>query len=416
MNKKGFTLVELLAVIAILAILVLIALPNVMSLFNEAKANSFTTELKNIYKSAQDQWMRDSMFETNQKVYARCKSNTCPNELKLSGRNNIEYFIKINKGGKVIEFYATDGTYQYSYKGNELKIENIEKPKQVANITNGKYVTVTCSGGGATSPEPASTNDYLMAGDTSGQYYLRTSIKKSDIEKITFTDSIEGHTANGTNCWDVSKGQTGAVLAWATDRDNNGKYELTIGANGDVYAYSGNYLFYNLREMTSIEGSEYLNTSKVTSMEDMFLSCVSLKALDLSSFDTSKVISMYEMFCDCFNLESLNLSSFNTSSVNNMTAMFNACYKLITLDLSHFNTSNVTNMDEMFQNCTGLTTIYVSDNFKTSQVTSSDCMFFMSYNLVGGLGTPYTSGHHNIDKEYARIDGGPSNPGYFTRR
>ena len=43
MNKKGFTLVELLAVIAILAILVIIALPNVMEMFNSAKENSFKT-------------------------------------------------------------------------------------------------------------------------------------------------------------------------------------------------------------------------------------------------------------------------------------------------------------------------------------------------------------------------------------
>ena len=46
MKNKGFTLVELLAVIAILAILVIIALPNVMGMFNEAKKNSFTTEEK----------------------------------------------------------------------------------------------------------------------------------------------------------------------------------------------------------------------------------------------------------------------------------------------------------------------------------------------------------------------------------
>ncbi|UKI58404.1 MAG: prepilin-type N-terminal cleavage/methylation domain-containing protein [Clostridium sp.] len=37
MNKKGFTLVELLAVIAILAILVLVAVPNVLGMFNNAK-------------------------------------------------------------------------------------------------------------------------------------------------------------------------------------------------------------------------------------------------------------------------------------------------------------------------------------------------------------------------------------------
>lgn len=33
MNKKGFTLVELLAVIAILAILVIVAMPNVLGMF-----------------------------------------------------------------------------------------------------------------------------------------------------------------------------------------------------------------------------------------------------------------------------------------------------------------------------------------------------------------------------------------------
>ena len=37
MKKRGFTLVELLAVIAILAILVLISLPNVVGMFNNAK-------------------------------------------------------------------------------------------------------------------------------------------------------------------------------------------------------------------------------------------------------------------------------------------------------------------------------------------------------------------------------------------
>ena len=50
MNKKGFTLVELLAVIAILALLVIIALPNVLSMFNEAKKDIFLIEAKTIYK------------------------------------------------------------------------------------------------------------------------------------------------------------------------------------------------------------------------------------------------------------------------------------------------------------------------------------------------------------------------------
>ena len=48
MKKKGFTLVELLAVIAILAILVIIALPNVLSMFTDAKKSTFKTEVQTL--------------------------------------------------------------------------------------------------------------------------------------------------------------------------------------------------------------------------------------------------------------------------------------------------------------------------------------------------------------------------------
>ena len=96
-KNKGFTLVELLAVIAILAILVIIALPNVMGMFNDAKENSFMTECKQIYKVAQQQYINDSMFETSERTYARCETQNCGTELQLSGRTNLNYFIKFNK-------------------------------------------------------------------------------------------------------------------------------------------------------------------------------------------------------------------------------------------------------------------------------------------------------------------------------
>ena len=41
MNKKGFTLVELLAVIALLALLTGIAVPNVISTINNNKKNRY---------------------------------------------------------------------------------------------------------------------------------------------------------------------------------------------------------------------------------------------------------------------------------------------------------------------------------------------------------------------------------------
>ena len=61
MSKKGFTLVELLAVIAILAILVIIALPNILKMFNNAKKDIFLTEAKNIYKEVTKKYINETM-------------------------------------------------------------------------------------------------------------------------------------------------------------------------------------------------------------------------------------------------------------------------------------------------------------------------------------------------------------------
>ena len=107
----------------------------------------------------------------------------------------------------------------------------------------------------------------------------------------------------------------------------------------------------------------------------------------------------------------LDLSSFDTSNVTNMEYMFSSS-KATTLDVSNFDTSNVTDMDSMFQGSSNLKTIYVSSKFITTAVTNSTDMFTGSTNLIGGAGTKYNSSY--VDKTYARIDGGTSNPGYFT--
>ena len=132
--------------------------------------------------------------------------------------------------------------------------------------------------------------------------------------------------------------------------------------------------------------------------------------INLSNFNTSNVTDMNWMFAYS-QATTLDLSTFDTSKVTDMSNMF-AYSQATTLDLSNFDTSNVTNMNYMFQNSTKLTTIYVSDKFNTDNVTTSTNMFLSSTKLIGGAGTKYDS--TKTDKTYARIDGGTSNPGYFT--
>ena len=53
MNKKGFTLVELLAVIVILAVIILVAMNAVIPQMENARKNSFKTEVETFAKAAE---------------------------------------------------------------------------------------------------------------------------------------------------------------------------------------------------------------------------------------------------------------------------------------------------------------------------------------------------------------------------
>lgn len=68
----------------------------------------------------------------------------------------------------------------------------------------------------------------------------------------------------------------------------------------------------------------------------------------------------------------------------------------------------------MFHGCRKLSTIYVSDLWSMANVTESKMMFNGCTSLVGSNGTGYNISY--VDKTYARIDGGPSAPGYLTKK
>ena len=167
-------------------------------------------------------------------------------------------------------------------------------------------------------------------------------------------------------------------------------------------------LMFSNSKATTLDVSNF-DTSNVTTMSSMFWGSQAT-TLDVSDFNTSNVTTMSGMFYNS-QATTLDVSNFNTSKVTSMGYMFSGS-QATTLDVSNFDTSKVTNMNDMFYGSTNLKTIYVSDKFNTGNVTNSSGMFTGSTNLVGGKGTKYNSSY--VDKTYARIDGGTSNPGYFT--
>ena len=137
----------------------------------------------------------------------------------------------------------------------------------------------------------------------------------------------------------------------------------------NCYAWFQGYV-----NLTSIEGIEYLNTSQVTDMHNMFSECSHLQTTDFSGFDTRKVKDMSNMFYNCGSLKSLDISNFNTSEVTNMRGMFYHCIGLTTLDLSHLNTSKVSIMISMFELCLNLLSVNLS-GWDTRNVGSMYHMF-----------------------------------------
>ena len=297
------------------------------------------------------------------------------------------------KAGYVFEGWYTD------LEGNGTKVEpnnNLELPEE--NLPPKEPQTQTLYA------KWEETSLMATSKTTETEAFLGTSITRDKIKKVSFLNTLDGHTANNIDCWDVSDKQNHGVLLWIHEdkTDANGNVEVVIGQDGGVYAnpssgylfsYIGNtidaeielenlntsrttnmnYMFYKCIKVLDIDVSKF-NTSKVTCMEHMFGGCKTVKILDVSRFDTSNVTTMYNMFWQCDNLEILDVSKFNTSKVENMRSMFDGCHSVEVLDVSNFDTSNVTTMRYMFLNCEKLTSIDVS-NFDTSNVTTMYDMF-----------------------------------------
>ena len=171
----------------------------------------------------------------------------------------------------------------------------------------------------------------------------------------------------------------GAKPTWLVNKNNVTKVVFDPAfANArptNCYAW-----FNGCENLTNIEGIEYLNTSQVTDMHNMFYNCYHLQTTDFSGFDTRKVKDMSYMFHNCGSLKSLDISNFNTSEVTDMRGMFESCIGLTSLDLSHLNTSKVSVMASMFQSCINLLSVNLS-GWDTRNVISMTRMFKRCHSL-----------------------------------
>lgn len=124
-NKKGFTLVELLAVIIVLALILVLIVPTVLSTMNDAKRKTFSMYGQRVLTNAQTVYqaytlMTDGNTDLEKLGVADNAKLYCININKLGLKNMGTYsgFVIINGLGDVADYkiYLTDGN-NYVYNG-----------------------------------------------------------------------------------------------------------------------------------------------------------------------------------------------------------------------------------------------------------------------------------------------------------
>ena len=301
-----------------------------------------------------------------------------------------------------------NGQYTYAYKQEGYYPDSGLRWNNISNNGWGVQLTNKASTDAVTSRlctyinnKPITSMSYMFSDSQA------TTLDVSNFDTSKVTNMSNMFSDSKATVLDVSNFDTSKVTNMYAMFNSSQATALDV-SNFDTANVTDMTSMFMSSQATTLDLSNF-DTSNVTNMSSMF-SASQATTLDLSSFDTSNVTEMFRMF-NSAQATKIVLSSFNTSNVTNMRLMFSNC-QVDNLDLSSFDTSNVTDMRHMFYSITNLKTIYVSDKFNTGNVTNSSGMFTGSTNLVGGKGTKYNSSY--VDKTYARIDGGTSNPGYFT--
>ena len=130
-------------------------------------------------------------------------------------------------------------------------------------------------------------------------YFFGTDVLRKDIEELTFSSS-DKVPEEAVQSFDLSEKQNKSVMAWYTDKDKNGLYEMTIGQDKGVVANSNSA--YLCCDVGRVNGIENLYTTGVKDMSYMFFQYradapFEKAELDLGdNFDTSAVENMDGMF------------------------------------------------------------------------------------------------------------------------
>lgn len=134
-RNKGFTLVELLAVIAILAVLVLISLPSVLAMVKKSRLETFLIEAKTVYKESANKYISEGL--NGNKIGSIFSEDN--SKLNINAKSELKYCVILDDKGKVDKIAISNGEF-YILK-DELNSQNDIK---INDVKDGKMLGLIC--------------------------------------------------------------------------------------------------------------------------------------------------------------------------------------------------------------------------------------------------------------------------------
>ena len=219
-NKKGFTLVELLAVIVILAVILVIAVPQIMGVIDSARIGSLESTAKLIAKSAERYYNEKEMLgetlstvscsevaKINEEDYESCSIEFIEKEAYVTIVGKGKFNNKSICGGtkeeaNIIEYCSTS-TYTISYNlngGDATNIENYTVDTDAITLVNPTKFAHTFTGWTGSNGEIPQVSVTIPKGSRGNKTYT------ANYQPINYTITnliTNGSFENGTTGWKI---------------------------------------------------------------------------------------------------------------------------------------------------------------------------------------------------------------------
>ena len=141
-KKKGFTLVELLAVIVILAVILVIAVPQIMSVIESARKGSIESTAKLIAEGAEREY-------TNRKILGKDTNIECSDVSSMNSNDYGTCVITFDNAGKATVKVTGKGKFEgYTCNGNSTNMECVKGEIPGSTETAAQYFSYSEVEGG----------------------------------------------------------------------------------------------------------------------------------------------------------------------------------------------------------------------------------------------------------------------------